>query len=130
MSQREWREFADDLVNKILYALDYWCYNVHGDPLDCFETYKDKDLEEIAESFAGWGTTGITERDLELLEEMPLSIYKEYDQFIRDRIEKVADQLHETYCEEIKEELRKAIMKKDRYWAKYWKKKLDEYWCE
>lgn len=129
MTRGEWREFASDLTDKVLHALDYYCHEIDGRPLECYSARADLGLAGLAEEFADWITFGITKRDLELLEEMPDDIYEEYDKFVRESIERLVDELHETYCEDIKEELREAIERNDEEEIKYIKEDLEKYGC-
>ena len=99
-----WDEFGESIAYSVLRALDYWCGSVSGDdPLTCYSAYADSSLYELAEEFAGWSYSGITERDLELLREMPDDIYKKYDAYVRGEIEKAVEELREEYIQSYRE---------------------------
>ena len=100
-----WEEFGESIVDSVLRALDYWCWEVSGDDaLTCYSAHADSSLYELAEEFAEWSDFGITERDLELLREMPEDIYKKYDAQVRREIERVVEELRE----EVKQNLREV----------------------
>lgn len=97
-SRREWEEFAEELVEKIEEALDYWCWNVTGESAyECYIHHSDRDLGDLANEFVGWSSFGITETDLELLEEMPEDIYDKYTRKIQKDIERVVKELERKY---------------------------------
>lgn len=94
--QINWDEFGSMIAYDVLRSLDYWCWEVSGDDaLSCYADHMDMSLYELAEEFAGWSYSGITERDLELLREMPRDIYEKYDAEVREKIEKVVEKLRE-----------------------------------
>ena len=89
-----WKEFAEEISDKVASALDYWCWNVSGDPVeDCYAAHADLDLYDLAQECAGWSRFGITEEDLKLLEEMPDDVYEEYNGKLKARIEVVIENL-------------------------------------
>jgi len=89
-----WKEFAEEITDKVASALDYWCWNVSGDPVeDCYAAHADLDLYDLAQEFAGWSRFGITEEDLKLLEEMPDDVYEEYNGKLKARIEVAIENL-------------------------------------
>jgi len=97
-TREEWEEFAEEIFEKVGEALDYWCWEVSGDPaIVCYEAHADKDLYELAEEFVGWSTFGITEEDLELLREMPDDIYERFSKRMQNAIERVIKELEEKY---------------------------------
>ncbi|HDH44750.1 MAG TPA: hypothetical protein ENG66_05100 [Thermococcus sp.] len=97
-TRREWEEFAEEIYEKVGEALDYWCWEISGDPvIVCYESHADRDLYELAEEFVGWSTFGITEEDLELLREMPDDIYEKYSEKMRRAIERVIRELERKY---------------------------------
>lgn len=97
-TREEWEEFARELYEKVGEALDYWCWNVSGDPaIVCYESHADRDLYELAEEFVDWSHFGITKEDLELLEEMPEDIYRKYSEKMQKAIEKVVESLEKKY---------------------------------
>ena len=97
-TREEWEEFAEEIFEKVGEALDYWCWEVSGDPaIVCYEAHADKDLYELAEEFVGWSDFGITEEDLELLREMPDDIYERYSKRMQNAIERVIKELEEKY---------------------------------
>jgi hypothetical protein len=94
--QINWEEFGEEIMYKVGRALDRWCWEISGDDaLSCYVAYTDMSLYELAEEFAGWSYSGITERDLELLREMPRDIYEKYDARLREKIERVVEELRE-----------------------------------
>jgi len=97
-TRKEWKEFAEEIYEKVAEALDYWCWEVTGEtPLECYIHHSDKDLYELAEEFVGWSRFGITEEDLELLREMPEDIFEKYSKRMQDAIEKVIRKLEEEF---------------------------------
>jgi len=99
-----WKEFAEEISDKVASALDYWCQNVSGDPVeDCYAAHSNLDLYDLAQEFAGWSRFGITEEDLKLLEEMPDDVYEEYSERLKSRIEEVARKLSSSGADETDE---------------------------
>lgn len=104
-SRKEWEEFAEELVEKIEEALDYWCWNVTGESAyECYVHHSSLDLGELADEFAEWSNFGITKTDLELLEEMPEDIYEKYTEKLQRDIERVIKELEEKYGKPEEEE--------------------------
>jgi hypothetical protein len=91
----DWESFGWSIVDRVLDALDYWCWRVHDHPLECYSAHADMSLYELAERLADWSRSGITERDLEKLREMPDPIYRKLNEYVRRRIEEVIDELRE-----------------------------------
>jgi len=96
--QEFWEDFAQEIVDKVSDALDYFCWEVSGDtPLECYSAHADLGLYELVEEFVNWSHFGITEKDLELLREMPDQIYdKIYDKYtakLQNMIERVVKEL-------------------------------------
>lgn len=99
-----WEEFGESIAYSVLRALDYWCGAVsRDDPLTCYSIHTGLSLYELAKEFAGWSYSGITERDLELLREMPSDVYKKYDEYVRREIEKAFEELREEYIQSYRE---------------------------
>jgi len=93
----DWEEFAEDIYEKVGEALDYFCWHITGDtPLHCYIAHMDRDLYDLAEEFAGWSQFGITEKDIELLREMPFDISRKYSEKMQRAIEKVVRELRES----------------------------------
>lgn len=93
-TRREWEEFAESIVDRVGEALDYWCWELSGGPVaDCYSAHTGMDLYDLASEFVGWSVSGITEEDLELLQEMPEDIYDKYSTKLQESIEKVARKL-------------------------------------
>jgi hypothetical protein len=100
----DWEDFGWDIVDKVFRALDYWCHNVSGDDLwECYSIHTDMSLYDLANEFADWSVSRITQRDLELLSKMPEKYYKKFDSYVRKRIEEVARRLYEEAKELAKE---------------------------
>jgi hypothetical protein len=101
-----WRRFGEKIVDKVLDALDYWCWHVSGDTVEnCYSAHAGLSLYELAEEFAGWSYSGITDKDLETLKKMPDSIYNELNEKVRKRIEDIVRELREEWEREIRGEL-------------------------
>jgi len=97
---RRWEKFAGDLADRILSALDYFCWNVSGDsPLECYSAHADLDLYELAEEFAEWSTFGIKESDLERLREMPDEVYDKYTKMVQREIERTIREIKREFYE-------------------------------
>ncbi len=97
-TRKEWEEFAEEIYEKVGEALDYWCWNVSGDPaIVCYESHATLDLYELAEEFVNWSTFGITEEDLELLREMPEDIFRKYSEKMQRAIERVIHEIERKY---------------------------------
>jgi uncharacterized protein YfeS len=77
-----WDEYGDLVASRVLRALYLSC----GDSATCYEAHAGKSLYELAEEFAGKPGYDITERDLELLREMPRDIYEKCDTEVREEI--------------------------------------------
>mgnify|MGYP001626480669 CR=1 FL=1 len=100
-TKKGWEEFAKDISEKVAEALDYFCWNISGDtPLECYSAHSDFDLFDLAQEFAGWSASGITEEELELLREMPDDIHDKYSRRLQRQIEKVIDKLRKEGGEE------------------------------
>ena len=96
-----WEDFGWEIVNKVGRALDYWCHEVSGDTLyDCYSAHAERDLYELAEEFAGWSISRITEKDLKLLQKMPRKYYDKFNKYIKGEIERVVNNLLEEEMEE------------------------------
>jgi hypothetical protein len=94
----DWEEFGRSVAEAVIEAVDYWCSEVTGDdPLSCFESHMEMGLYDLAGEFVGYA--GISERDLELLEEMPDEIYDKYEGYVRREIERVVVRLEREYRE-------------------------------
>jgi hypothetical protein len=92
--RRKWEEFGRDILERVAEGLDYWCYNVIGDPLlECYQAHQGMSLYELAELFSDWSVTGIGKKDLEMLEKMPEDIYEKFNKEIQRRIDRVVKQL-------------------------------------
>jgi hypothetical protein len=91
----DWESFGWSIVDRVLDALDYWCWRVHDYPLECYSAHADRSLYELAAMLADWSRSGITEKDLEKLREMPDSIYRKLDKYVKKKIEEVIDELRE-----------------------------------
>ncbi len=104
-SKKFWEDFGERMVDAVLRALGYWCWNVSGDPVTvCYQIHSDRSLYELAEEFADWSASRITSKDLEILEEMPENIYKKFNTKLHKEIEKIIDMLKEEYGSEELEE--------------------------
>jgi len=100
----DWEKFGSDIVSRVIEGLDYWCWNVSGDPVvDCYESHMDLSLYDLASEFSNWSITGIGDKDLELLSKMPDDIYDKFDNEIKEYIESVVKELAK-YREEEEEE--------------------------
>jgi len=92
-----WVSFGWDIFNSVGKALDYWCWEIAGDPLDCYSIHQDKDLYELAEEFSDWEYSGITEKDLKKLRKMPKKYYDNFNKLMKEKIEEVVNKLREEY---------------------------------
>jgi len=98
----DWESFGWEIVDKVSRALDYWCHEVSGDTLyDCYSAHAELDLYDLAEEFAGWSVSGITEKDLELLQKMPKRYYDKFNRYIGREIERVVRNLEKEMEEEL-----------------------------
>ena len=89
-TRKEWEEIAEDIADRVLGAVDYFCWNVSGDtPADCYAAHQDLDLFDLANEFIGY-SYNISEEDVKALEEMPDDIYEKYNKYVKERIEKAA----------------------------------------
>ena len=94
MEEINWGEIAGEILERVCVSLDYYCHRVSGDTLeDCYAAHYGLPLYVVAETLIGLGFEGVTERDLELLREMPEEIYKEIEAELNRRIEIVLDNL-------------------------------------
>ena len=90
---KDWKEFMEEMTDRVKEGLDYFCWNISGDtPLDCYSAHQDIDLYDLALEFEG-SSSGITEKDIERLKQVPEKIYKEYGVQLEKDIEEVVDKL-------------------------------------
>jgi len=94
-----WLAEGEAILDKVLEALDYWCWEVVGDPLDCYSTHQDLGLYVVAEEFVGWSRFKITDKDLEILSQMPEKYYKRLDAKFRKILDRVISNLMKKYGE-------------------------------
>ena len=98
----DWEAFGWEIVDKVLGALDYWCHEVSGDTLyDCYSAHAELDLYDLAQEFADWSVSGITEKDLELLQKMPKRYYDKFNKYVGEKIERVVRNLEKEMEEEL-----------------------------
>jgi hypothetical protein len=97
----DWEKFGRDLADRVLEGLDYWCWNISPESAkDCYATHANLNLFELAEEFANWSVTGISDKDLELLKKMPDNVFDKLDREVRERIERVVRELEAAFPEE------------------------------
>ena len=70
-----WMAEGEAILDKVLEALDYWCWEIHDNPLECYSAHSDLDLYTLAQEFVGWKRFDITDKDLEILSQMPDKYY-------------------------------------------------------
>ncbi len=107
-TKKGWEEFAKDISERVAEALDYFCWNISGDPaIVCYANHSDLALYELAEEFAGWSVSGITEEELELLREMPDDIHDKYSRKLQRQIERAIRNIEKEFgvkLEDLEEE--------------------------
>lgn len=90
----DWGRIAEDIANRILTAIDYYCNNVavhHGeDPIECIDRYTyGYDVYELAEKFLKHILEpSAAKRDLQLLGQMPERYVREVERIVRSTLEK------------------------------------------
>jgi len=79
-----WEEYAGELVERILDALDDYCRERYGDlPHErelCYSKFSNYGFDELVGLFG-------TIRDRELLVKMPYRVYKEYSYLLQEKIQ-------------------------------------------
>lgn len=89
MSKNEfdWDEYIEDLADRILDSLHYFCWEISGDdPLDCFSFHSERSPYDLASEFIGvdeYSSWKVRKEDLKLLEKMPREKYYELDKLLK-----------------------------------------------
>lgn len=95
----DWEAFGRSIADAVISAVEYWCSNVTGeDPLACFESHAEMGLYDLAEEFLG-ESYGISEKDLELLRQMPEDVYDRFDVYVGRKLEEIIRELEREYRE-------------------------------
>jgi len=94
-----WLKEGNEILDKVLEALEYWCWEVIGDPLNCYASHQDIDLYTLASEFVGWSRFGITDKDLEILSQMPEKHYEKLNEKLAKILDKVVTKLAKEYGE-------------------------------
>jgi hypothetical protein len=95
----DWEEVGRSIAEAVVNAVDYWCTEVSGeDSLACFESHAGMSLYDLAVEFLG-ESYGISEKDLELLRQMPKDVYDKFDEYVGRRLERIVRVLRVEYRE-------------------------------
>jgi len=97
----DWDSYVEDLADRILGSLDFFCWEISGDtPLDCYSAHSYRDPYELAEEFLGdeYSSYEVRERDLKLLKQMPRAYYDRLRSILQRQIEKVVRNLEKEYA--------------------------------
>jgi hypothetical protein len=82
------RKKAYEVLEKVTWAVDYWCNSISGDPPEaCYRIHMEKSLYEVAELMCGWSYSEITEWDLEFLGLIPDDLYNKIEEKYQKHIE-------------------------------------------
>jgi len=106
------RNKAYEILEKVTWAVDYWCNSVSGDPIElCYEIHMSRSLYEVAEMLCGWSYSEINEWDLEFLRLLPDDLYNEIEEKYRKHIEEMLKvlEVEREINEEIEENLDRII---------------------
>lgn len=99
----DWDEYIEDLADRILDSLDFFCWEITGDtPLECYRTHSDADPYELANEFLGEGEYSswkVREKDLRMIRQMPESYYKKLKAKLSKEINRKIRELEKEYGE-------------------------------
>ncbi len=89
-------EEVQEIIDKVLEAVDYFCWNITGDTaIDCYSAHSISDLYELVEEFVGVGYSGLTNDDLEYIQNLPDDIYDKATYYVQTILENTANKLFE-----------------------------------
>ena len=86
----DWENFAEYVLDKVLYEIDYWAWNISGDSaLKAYSSYNNIDLYEAIMTFEH----KFSDIEFELIKEMPNEVYEGINNVYHRKLETVISEL-------------------------------------
>ncbi len=101
-SAEEWKDFMEDIKEKVLDAVRYFCWNIYGGTAyECLSSHSTRDIDELVEEFIGMND--ITEEDLEMVRKMPPALFDELTRQVQKELEEDVREIERRYPEVLRE---------------------------
>jgi len=89
------REKAEYWADRVGEALDYYCWNIYDDALECYMSHSDKSLGDLIDEFSGDSYPWISEKEANEFDNEKDEVIQLAESILQERIEEVVNDMIE-----------------------------------